>query len=750
MDSDQLSSIVIPAYLNSSDVFYTSDLVLAWTEASSNQIKFLVPGSKKPPTSVTTPKDTADIAFHSLGSTILVHYQAVDKSWAEVYNIDAQKGTVASAYSLGAEPGRSAFSISASGPNTYITWTFPNGKGYLYGIDSPSVLASYAANFENGVGAAVLHTISEVVPKDQQKYAVRSFVSTSTPGFHGNTYLIHNGDAKWSRLESLVSIAATAWVELLDPAAEEVAGELDVEGHKSIGGAYIHRVMRHMNELVVYGPDWVTSIPGRIMDAFTNGDPKEERGGKWRDFFGFRKYIIAATKEGGLVALDTGRRGAVVWEISILSDQNTDQWTGVQQIYEIAKGVVGIVTFGGEYLEVDAFEGKILKRENIGGLVSSSTVLEGDGKSKLVLVILEGGDAAVLPSGSSLREPAYLAVRSDDRGVRGLRVTGSSKSEETWTFTPPASEEIISLVTRPPHDPVASIGKVLGNRSVMYKYINQNLLAIITVSKSRSTASVYLLDSVSGTILYSTIHTGVDTTKPFASTMSENWIVYSYYGDGSLVGNGGAKGYHLVVGELFESELPNDRGPLGKAANYSSIAGEVGRPFVASQSYVFPAEISFLGVSSTRQGITTREVLALLPWSSSILSLPKRLLDPRRPIGRDSNEAEREEGLMKYSPVVEVDYKAIINHARELMGVRKIVTTPTLLESTSLVFAYGGDLFGTRVAPSMAFDVLGKGFSKIQLVGTIVALLIGVGIVAPMVRTITPLSTWLKYAYILT
>jgi hypothetical protein len=267
----------------------------------------------------------------------------------------------------------------------------------------------------------------------------------------------------------------------------------------------------------------------------------------------------------------------------------------------------------------------------------------------------------------------------------------------------------------------------------MYKYVNQNLLSIVTSSALRSTASVYVLDSVSGITLYSARHTGVDTTKPIVSTMSENWIVYSYYGDETLDDDGAAKGYHLVVSELFESELTNDRGPLGKASNYSSIAGQVGRPFAVSQSYIFPSEISFLGVTSTRQGITTREVLALLPWSSSILSLPKRLLDPRRPVDRDPNEAEREEGLLKYGPVLETDPKAIVNHMRELMGIRNIVTAPTMLESTSLVFAYGGDLFGTRVTPSMPFDVLGKGFSKIQLVGTIVALSIGVGVVAPMV-----------------
>jgi hypothetical protein len=40
--------------------------------------------------------------------------------------------------------------------------------------------------------------------------------------------------------------------------------------------------------------------------------------------------------------------------------------------------------------------------------------------------------------------------------------------------------------------------------------------------------------------------------------------------------------------------------------------------------------------------------------------------------------------------------------------VRRIVTSPALLESTLLVFAYGLDLFSTRTAPSKTFEVLNK------------------------------------------
>ena len=64
---------------------------------------------------------------------------------------------------------------------------------------------------------------------------------------------------------------------------------------------------------------------------------------------------------------------------------------------------------------------------------------------------------------------------------------------------------------------------------------------------------------------------------------------------------------------------------------------------------------------------------------------------------------------------------------------QKIITSPALLESTSLVFAYGLDLFFTRVAPSNTFDVLSESFNKAQLVITIAGLAFAIVIVKPIV-----------------
>ena len=287
----------------------------------------------------------------------------------------------------------------------------------------------------------------------------------------------------------------------------------------------------------------------------------------------------------------------------------------------------------------------------------------------------------------------------------------------------------------------------------MYKYLNPNILLITAVGTEASTATFYILDSASGTVIHSSTHTGVDTKLPIASTISENWFAYSLFSetsalshDGSEIDQQALKGYQLVISELYESLYPNDRGSLGTASNYSSISptftdgeGITATPHVVSQTFLIPGPISSISVTSTLQGITTRSILCVLPDSNALVSISRAFLDPRRPVGRDATAAEIEEGLFKYSPILDFEPKWTLNHKRELLSISEIVTSPSLLESTSLVFAFGDiDLFLTRVSPIGAFDLLGKGFSKLQLVLTVVALAVGTTVVAPFVSVIQP------------
>lgn len=66
--------------------------------------------------------------------------------------------------------------------------------------------------------------------------------------------------------------------------------------------------------------------------------------------------------------------------------------------------------------------------------------------------------------------------------------------------------------------------------------------------------------------------------------------------------------------------------------------------------------------------------------------------------------------------------QSYVTHSLKVEGLRGIVTIPAKLESTTLVFAYGADLYFTQLAPSRTYDSLTEDFSYALLLITIVAL----------------------------
>lgn len=305
---------------------------------------------------------------------------------------------------------------------------------------------------------------------------------------------------------------------------------------------------------------------------------------------------------------------------------------------------------------------------------------------------------------------------------------------ETYTFTLPDGYRISSISTRHPKDVSVSIGRVLGDRSVLYKYLNPHLLAVTAVDLVGS-AAIFLLDDVSGRVLYSAYHTDeiIDVSAGVKVVVGENWVVYSYWSD--LV----ARGEKLVVLDLYESDIANER--WSKTVNSTFTATPA--PYVQSQAYLFPTHISSLAVTRSRFGITNRDVIAALD-TNQVAALPKRILDARRPVSRDPTNEEKEEGLVKYDPLITDDRRLIISHVQQvILGASPhIISTPALLESTVLVFTSGIDLFFTRVTPSQPFDVLAKSFNKGQLVTTILALAMAVRVVGPMVKKKAVNARW--------
>lgn len=133
------------------------------------------------------------------------------------------------------------------------------------------------------------------------------------------------------------------------------------------------------------------------------------------------------------------------------------------------------------------------------------------------------------------------------------------ESYPTWS-TALGGQEVNAIVENV-YGPLASYGKVLGDRSTLYKYINQHLVAVTTFASSDSgTCGVYLVDAVKGAVIYSAhVSGGGGTSRDcgLKATLVDNWLVY-YHHEDAVTGSGDAKGHRLVTVELYEGDGPDE------------------------------------------------------------------------------------------------------------------------------------------------------------------------------------------------
>ncbi|WPH03238.1 Hypothetical protein R9X50_00611500 [Acrodontium crateriforme] len=670
--------------------------IIAWTDAAHTVLKVNLIGTKGVSSfniekagdkNVNRVRLHAPYRVNSLAH-FLVHFETESSHWADVFHIDLKKSKIEKAYSLPKLTGTGAFSTSTSDANVYFTRAT---RDEIVTISSTShgVLGKWPLNGFGVVGGqheivGPVHSVSDVSVKGESVSAIRTAILTTT----GDWTLLRGSNIVWHRPEVL---AGTVSATFVNPAkAEALVHELEIEAHSNPVSAYVHRVLRHVEDLHTL-PALIASLPQKVVGGFLGTSADDVTS----DTFGFNKIIACVTESGRLVALNAGIPGQILWSEQIATPQPND-W---KPSFVSTEG--GLIK-----LSLSDTAGSMTFNASTGELMANALVVDTE------------NDAA------SANDITYTLREQDGE------LLAKQGGKVLWQFNPISGERIVTLTPRPVNDPVASIGKVLGDRNVLYKYLSPNSALVLTANDAKHSVTSYILDTASGAVLSSNTHNNVDLSGPVTSIMSENWFAYSFAAEAS---DESPKGYQLIVGEMFESLMPNDRGPLGESTNFSSVESSA-HPHTLINTYQIPEAISKLAVTRTRQGITSRQLLAVVADSDAIVGIPYNALDPRRPVNRDPTKDEQMEGLVRYNPVIEFDPKWYLNHQREVIGIKDVITAPATIESTSLVFAYGLDIFGTRLSPSFSFDILGKDFNKFQMLATVAALAVLTFVVAPLVN----------------
>lgn len=702
--------------------------LLITSEMPYKTIKLNLLGNNKVSTITLDDKgeDIVSVSAHSPPGTtaeshFLLHVRTATKNWAEVYHMNTATGESKRAYSLPAIKDASAFAASNNGKNVFFTRA-TSTEVSVYSSQSHGHLGRWPRNVLAGSRTSStdpIYAIAEVATRDNTNTAVRTAIISP----EGSLYLVRNGDTQWVRAEMLAYAELAAWFDYaqVTPLAQELSAEVSVDP----ATAYINRVYRHAKELM-HLPNYLVKL---AQGAF---GPAEDKPSVREDLLGSRSLILATSRK-QIVSL-SGISGAIQWYVDLPSAISDG---AVVRSLAISEGRVTIYTSDGSISVLNATTGGVIETKT--GTIPAARIIElpGTPASTLLKVNEEGVPQVAVDLAPSVPLEGNVVMTQDQNGNLVGWTVGTTV-RKTWTFTP-TSGKIVAVTTRPEQDPIASIGKVLGDRSVLYKYFTPNMAVLTTMSNEILT--MYLIDAVTGAILHTSSHVGVLDSFPISAVLSENWYAYTFTSSNPETN---ALSTQLIISELYESDVPNDRGQLSAQTNYSSFGpdGNV-KPHVVSAAFTLAEPMSHLTVTQTAQGITSRSLLAYLPGSHAMIAIPRHVLDARRPIDRDPTSSEAEEGLFRYTPELSLDPKTFLSHARDVVGISHISAVPTLLESTSTVFGFGHDIFGTQVAPSQTFDVLGKNFSKFQLLATVVALYLGVLALRPLVRRNVVKRGWL-------
>ncbi|KAJ3930511.1 MAG: DUF1620-domain-containing protein [Lentinula lateritia] len=648
-----------------------------------------------------------------------------------------------------------------------LHWS-PNSEVVTVEIYSPK-LASLVIEYSLPFDAKTHGSISHVAIESATDVIGRLFLTTTT----GAIQVWEQDKHIWTREEGLSELKAAKFVEL-----PERLSVLGGEGRSEEG--FVGRLIRQAkdvkdlpNYIIRFAKRFATGSYESATSSATFSAPSSSALQlPYRDAFGFRQILVVSTSYGKAYGIDTSN-GDILWNrflgigqdpvanavpfgdklfiVKTVGDADINSEAGPEVVI-LAKSRVeeNVLLF-----HLDALTGQDILQpstfvELLHGSIHDTYMLQLSGKKVIVLLDSElkvhlypdnAESRELFSNATALSVPLRITSSQGHRRLVGhqfiTKPNDNGRSEyfafPTWTLSLTEGHDVQAIIN-PIRDPVASIGKVLGNRTTLYKYLNPHVVLVLTTPHSSTALTsnahcgLYLVDSVKGSVVYEATLPTEGNVCNVKATFTENWLIYHYY-DNEYEDIGHTKGYKVVTVELYEGKQIDDKTRSSELSSYSNKMMEY---TTYEQSFVYPHAISAITLTSTKFGISSKDVI-VANANGKIQSFSRRLLNPRRPIGRKPSSEEQEEYLVQYDPLLPDDSRKVISHNYDVAHIRSITTSPALLESTSLVFAYGLDLFLTRVAPSNTFDVLNESFNKVQLVVTVIGLAVAILVTRPIV-----------------
>ncbi|XP_055515205.1 ER membrane protein complex subunit 1 [Leucoraja erinacea] len=594
----------------------------------------------------------------------------------------------------------------------------------LYSADYGRRLLDTAMNFnlDPNSGQPEQLYIQAFLKKDDS-VGYRALVQTFD---HALIFIQQPGRIIWTRDEALAEVVTMEMVDLpLTGTQAELEGEFGKKADGPMG-----MFMKRLSSQLILLQAWSY----HLLKMFYNArKPRNHSKNEItienlaRDEFNLQKMMVMVTACGKLFGIDSST-GTILWKqylenvkpgssFKLAVQRTTAHFPHPPQCTLIIKdketGLSSLHVFNPIFGKRSQINPPVLTRPILQSLLLP--IVDQD-YAKVLLLIDDEHKVTVFPSSRNILQQLqnsapivfFYLVDPVLGKLNGYSLHKDLSTEEIWEVVIPTdTQKIVIVKGKRSSEHVHSQGRVMGDRSVLYKYLNPNLLVVVTESTDthheRTFICIYLIDGVTGRITHESVQR--KARGPVNIVHSENWVVYKYW-------NTKSRRNEITVLELFEGTEQYN------STAFSSMDRPLS-PIIFQQSYIFPSAISLVESTITEKGITSRHLLIAL-HSGGILSLPKAFLDPRRP--EVPSEQSREENLIPYSPELPIRPEWYINYNQSLSRVRGIYTAPSGLESTCLVVVYGLDIFQTRVYPSKQFDVLKDDYDYVLISSVLLGL----------------------------
>lgn len=504
----------------------------------------------------------------------------------------------------------------------------------------------------------------------------------------------------------------------------------------SVFSSWLSRTRRHLSE--------IGKFVFLLIDTYSE-EPQQVPVIK-EDIYGFGKVLVYVDEaHQALVATDTSNAKELQTLFFPFDGEVKDLLHANSHIYVVFEKSVVIVDIRDWSLRVKDFNKPIahvfLTEVE---LPDNEYAIEDDEIPGVVYaLILEASDEIELLDSNNnlkLRESQYFVERKGENELGGFKLVGN-KLISTWRFT--KSSEAILLTAQKPLDHVtSSVGIARFDKSVIYKYLNPNLISLITQDVVTKQLNLYLIDGVTGTLLYTQKHQEeVVDPESINLIQDDNWIIYTYFIKSPSLEQ------RIIVVDLFdtaENAVTNnkEKSVFGKENRFNITIDSISK-----KSYIFPEKIITIKPTYTKFGITLKSIIALTE-TGSLFELPKFILNSRRIDDRavTQEDLQDEFRIMPYEPVIFKNTYQTLNHKNKLTvddKYNQIVIKSTELESTSVVcFVNKYNEFCTLIQPSLSYDLLNSNFDKIKLSITIVILLVAYLVTKPFVLSKKLNAAW--------